>query len=369
MRRYEAVLETLCCPRTRRPLRALDRRQLDRLNAAIARGDARSADATAVGGPLEAALATPEGAEVYPVEGEVPVLVAGRRIVDAGTPAEPVPPGVEGVLKVWENWAGRWTKIQPPARPIAEEITAFEAFADAACAGAGRRAPRALLLGVTPEIATMRWPTGTRLLALDLSPAMIRHLWPREAARDAVVGRADWRAMPIRDQSYDLAIGDGVLLWQRYPDDFHALAGELRRVLRDDGALILRLFSKPERHDPLDVIFDDLRRGRIPNSAVAHLRLGMALRRDLASGTRLSDVYDAWHANVPDEHKLLPSLGWWPEWLGTFEVYRGLDTSLAFLTVAELCDVFSPAFRLAECRVPSYDELGMCPTVVFKPKG
>jgi SAM-dependent methyltransferase len=368
MPRYDAVLETLCCPASREPLRALDPDELRRLNAAIARGALRRADGTAISAPLEAAFSTAGSETVYAVEDSAPVLVHGQRVVDAGLPPEPPCPEIEAVLRIWEEWAPRWTKIQPPARPIAEEIAAFERFVGAACAGAGSPGPRALLLGVTPEIATMRWPAGTRLLALDLSPVMIRTLWPHAEARDAVAARADWRKMPVKDGTYDVVIGDGVLLWQRYPDDFVALAREIRRVLMDDGALVVRLFAKPDRDDPLPAIFADLRAGRIPNSAVAHLRLGTALRRDLRSGTRLGDVYDVWHANVPDEGVLLPSLGWWPEWVGTFEAYRGLDTTLAFLTVAELSDVFSDTFRLEECRVPSYDEHGMCPTVVFRAK-
>ncbi len=363
----EQVLETICCPLSREPLRALEPGELALLNSEIARGDARYADGAAIAGPLQAALATPGREAVYPVEEGVPVLVPGKRVVGSDHPTEPPRPDVDAVLAIWENWAKRWTKIQPPARPIPEEVATFEEFAGTVCSGARARAPRALLLGVTPEIATMRWPAGTRLLALDLSPVMIRTLWPREAVPDAVVGRADWRAMPVRDRAYDVVIGDGILLWQRYPDDFYALAREFRRVLTDGGAVIARLFAKPDHDDALDAIFADLRAGRIPNSAVAHLRLGMALRRSLGEGTRLGDVYDAWHDNVPDEAELLPSLGWWPEWIGTFEVYRGLDTRLSFLTVAELCDVFAPAFRLAECRSARYDERGMCPTVVFRP--
>lgn len=368
MSRFDTVLETLCCPVSRKPLRALDRDELNRLNAAVARGDVRLADGTAIGSPLEAAFATAGGETVYAVADGVPILVHGQRVVDAALSPEPARPETVAVLGVWEGWASRWTKIQPPARPIAEEIAVFERFVGAACASARASGPRALLLGVTPEIATMRWPAGTRLLALDLSAVMIRTLWPRAGVRDAVAARADWRTMPVRDRTYDVVVGDGVLLWQRYPDDFVALARELRRVLKDDGAFVVRLFAKPDRNDPLTAIFADLRAGRIPNSAIAHLRLGMALRRDLRSGTRLGDVYDAWHANVPDEEQLLQSLGWWPEWVGTFEVYRGLDTRLSFLTVAELSEVFGACFRLEECRVPSYDEHGMCPTVVFRPK-
>ena len=90
--------------------------------------------------------------------------------------------------------------------------------------------------------------------------------------------------------------------------------------------------------------------------------------RDLRSGLRLGDAYDVWHANVPDEDVLLPSLGWPPEMVGTFEVYRGLDTRVAYPTVAELTELLAANFRLTDCRLPAYDEHGMFPIVVFRPR-
>lgn len=366
------LLDLVCCPVTKAPLRIMTRQELRELNASIARGEARCADCGPVNETLDAGLAAEGGDGAYRVLDGVPILLPGLRIVkaDSGTvrSAPGSPPGSSGVAKVWEVWGAKWNTILPPARPSAEDVTAFEQLVGGVCAETNESVPRAVLLGVTPEIARMRWPTGTRLLALDFSEVVIRHVWPRDVTPDGVAARADWRAMPVRDGVYDIVIGDGILLWQRYPEDFYALASEMRRVLKDDGALVVRLFAKPEKDDPIDAIFDDLRRGRIANAAAAHLRLGMALRRDLNSGTRLGDAYDVWHANVPDEAVLLPSLGWPPESLGSFDLYRGLDTRVAFLTLAEVSDVLSEGFRLTECRVPTYDERGMFPTVVFRPK-
>lgn len=370
MMKTQDLLDLVCCPVTRVPLRVMTRQEIRDLNVAIARGDARYADGSPVDS-LEVGLAAAGDAGTYRIEDDVPILLPERRIVKAGSARESAaagpPPGSDGVARVWEAWSSKWSHIIPPARPCAEDVEAFERFVGAACAEANARAPRALLLGVTPEIATMRWPAGTRLLALDFSEPMIRKVWPRDALPNAVAARADWRAMPVPDRTYDVVIGDGILLWQRYPEDFYSLAGEMRRVLKDDGTLVVRLFAKPDRDDPVDAIFDDLRRGRIPNAGACHLRLGMALRRDLQSGTRLGDAYDVWHANVPDEAVLLPSLGWSPEALGSFELYRGLDTRVAYLTVAEVSDVLSAGFRLTECRFPDYDNCGMFPTVVFRP--
>ena len=366
----EKILETLRCPATGSPLSASARAEIERLNDAIAQGHAWHADGTSVRKPLDSALAAPDGVSIYAIREGVPELLPELRIVT--TPPEPRPAGAaigaasNGILRVWDDWAVRWHKIQPPARPVPDDLALFERFVSACRAESGSRPPRALLLGVTPEIVTMRWPAGTRLLALDLSEAMIRNVWPRETSRNAVVARANWRSMPVADAAYDLAIGDGVLLWQKYPDDALALAAEVRRVLQEAGALVMRLFAKPDTDESIEAVVDDLRRGRIPNSAALHLRVGMALHRDVRSGLRLGDAYDVWHAAVPDEETLLASLGWPPEQIGTFEVYRGLDTTVAYPTVAELTGLFAPHFRLTECRLPGYDARGMFPVLMFR---
>ncbi len=366
----EKILETLRCPVRRLPLALMTDQELDRLNAAIAQGIATHASGATVTEPLANGLAAADGSSVYRVDDGVPILLPELRIVtspDGPSPSDlAADSNASGLVELWEKWSEKWLGFKPPARPAPEDVALFERFVDEACAQTPPPGPGALLLGVTPEIATMHWPQSTRLLAIDFSEAMIRRVWPRHAVSNAAVARANWRSMPLADASYDVAIGDGILLWQTFPEDVVALAAEVRRVLKDNGAFVMRLFARPERQEPIEAVFDDLRRGRIPNSAALHLRIGMALHGDLRSGVRLGDAYDAWHANVPNEDVLLPSLGWPHETVGTFEVYRGLDTRVAYPTVAELTDLLAPNFRLTDCRIPASDTHGMFPALAFR---
>jgi len=371
MRIDPRILETLCCPVTREPVGPMTGTEVGRLNAALAQGRVRYTGGVPVGEALESGLSTADGASVYRILDGVPVLLPELRILNSPpdqSPAEAAPTtDTGGLARLWDAWSEKWGTFVPPARPNAEDVGGFETLIGDVCAEEHLIAPRALLLGVTSEIATMRWPAGTRLLALDFSEAMIRKIWPWGSAPGATVARGNWKAMPVLDAAYDIVIGDGVLLWQQYPDDVIALATEVRRVLKDTGAFVMRLMAKPERDEPLDAVFDSLRRGRIANSAMLHLRIGMALHRDLRSGVRLGDVYDAWHANVPDEDVLLPSLGWPPEMVRTFEVYRGSETTVAYPTAAEVSDLLSRDFRRTACLFHEYDERGMFPTVVLRP--
>ena len=368
----ESILETLRCPAARVPLAVMTGAEMKLLNEAIAGGRAADARGESVTEPLAAALAAVDGSSAYRVDHGVPDLLPERRIVtsrrDSGASAGKPATGAGAAAALWEEWAGAWAQVVPPGRPAPDDVAMFERFVGESCAGRGARPLRALLLGVTPEIATMRWPAHTRLLALDFSEAMIRRVWPRESVRNATVARANWRTMPLADAAYDVVIGDGILLWQSFPEGVRALTEEIRRVLVGSGALVVRLFAKPDRPDTFAGVIDDLRHGRIRNSIMLHFRVAMSLHRDARTGVRCGDIYDAWHAAVPDEAELLIALGWPPATIGTFETYRGSDVTFAYPTVTELSSVLADSFRLIECRVPAYDDLGMFPTVVFRPR-
>jgi uncharacterized protein YbaR (Trm112 family) len=69
------LLEILCCPITRRPLKTLDSDTLQRVNAAIAGGNVRNHGGVGIEQELESALVTADGDLVYPIRGGIPVLL------------------------------------------------------------------------------------------------------------------------------------------------------------------------------------------------------------------------------------------------------------------------------------------------------
>ena len=364
------VLETLRCPAAKVPLVVMTGTEVDRLNEAIAQGRAAHPGGAPVTEPLTAGLAAADGSSAYRVDRGVPILLPETRIVSSSPGPRPAAVGAaaDAVEATWDGWARAWHLVVPPARPAPEDVATFERIVKERCPAPAGRPTRALLLGVTPEIATMRWPEATRLLALDLSEAMIRHVWPRDGARNATVARANWREMPLRDATYDVVIGDGITVFQSFPDQVRSLASEVGRVLSRSGAWVMRLFAKPRADDALGNVVDDLRRGRIANSMALHFRVAMSLQPDARTGVRCGDIWEAWHASVPDERELFTSLGWPPETIGTFETYRGSDVRLVYPKVDELSDALADAFVLADCRGPAEDRLGMYPTVVFRPR-
>jgi hypothetical protein len=222
----------------------------------------------------------------------------------------------------------------------------------------------ALLLGVTAEIASLRWPRAVRLIAADHSLAMIRGLWPGAALGFPALC-AEWDALPLGDASQDLVAGDGCLSTLIYPGGYESVVRELGRVVRAGGMLALRFFTRPAISEPLDAAFADLRAGRIGNFHVFKWRLAMALHGTLEQGVRLADIWNAWHAQVPDPGALSAQLGWPLPAVLTIDVYREVATRYTFPTLAEVRAVLSGAFAEVECTVPRYELGERCPTVIF----
>lgn len=69
------LLEILCCPVSRRPLRPLRADQLQWINSAIAAGGVHDVDNRPLSSALEAGLITDDGRVIYRIEDDIPVLL------------------------------------------------------------------------------------------------------------------------------------------------------------------------------------------------------------------------------------------------------------------------------------------------------
>jgi len=369
-----AILATLCCPVTRSPLRIMTGRELGALNATITQGQARYACGDPVAEALDEALITTDALSVYGIRDGVPVLLPKLRInrsdaIARDNSANPSAMPPDPWLKRWAEISQFWDQVQPPVRPAPQDAALLQRLLDETLTGRDRTAPTVLVLGVTPELATMLWQPGATVLAVDSSEDMIRNVWPAREVPDAVGVNADWLAMPIRDAVCDAIVGDGSVNMLLYPDGYSALAGEVRRILRDDGVFAMRVFARPEHGETLATIFADLRGGRFGNIDVLSWRLATAVQRDLESGCRMGDIADAWDQNVPDPDELMGSLGWPPGAYRPFmDGIRGLDIRMTFPTVRELAAGLAPDFEQVACYVPDYEDGDRYPTVGFKPR-
>lgn len=74
------LLDVLCCPVTKQPVRTLGRPELKSLNERIAAGGVSYQDDTPVETPLEEGLITVNEERVYRVDDGIPVMLEERAI-------------------------------------------------------------------------------------------------------------------------------------------------------------------------------------------------------------------------------------------------------------------------------------------------
>jgi uncharacterized protein YbaR (Trm112 family) len=74
------LLEILCCPVSKTPLRHLEISRLDKLNRAIEAGEVQYVHGEVVAAPLSEALITEDSKVIYPVVDDIPVLLENRGI-------------------------------------------------------------------------------------------------------------------------------------------------------------------------------------------------------------------------------------------------------------------------------------------------
>lgn len=241
----------------------------------------------------------------------------------------------------WGKASRQWSLVASPLRPDVGDVAFVEATIRHWFA-ANARPPRALLLGVTPELATCAWPAGTRLTALDNSRAMIDALWPAPGlAPGARVLCADWRRMPIADGSIDLVVGDGCFSAAPYPDG-GTISREVARVLHPAGFFAIRTFASPDRRETLAELGEAVAAGAVGNVHALKWRLAAIVQPRVEVGARLGDIWTAFQELRPAIAAVAGSPGWTEPELGTLDRYRDNDLRFFFPTAAEFRAITEP---------------------------
>ena len=74
------LLDILCCPVTKAPVRVLTGTELDALNRAIGTGAVRTEAGTVMASSAAAGLITRDGRTIYRIEDDIPVMLADEAI-------------------------------------------------------------------------------------------------------------------------------------------------------------------------------------------------------------------------------------------------------------------------------------------------
>ena len=260
----------------------------------------------------------------------------------------------------WDGFAQAFHSLGSPLTPSPDDV----GFAERTI-GALTEAPRVLILGVTPAIATMGWPDAAQILAVDRSFPMTRLAWPGDVPGKRRVVCADWLAPPLAPATCDVVIGDGSVNSLAYPSGVHRLACVAAELLRNSATLILRCFLRPEGGEAVKEVLEAAETGAIQSFHAFKLRLLMAAQRESREGVGVDDVYRIWRGW--DGRRRLPGgPGWEETAVAAMEYYRGSSTRYAFPTQAELQSALLSRFELISTFFPHYELGERCPTLVLR---
>lgn len=269
--------------------------------------------------------------------------------------------------ELWNRYAEKWQFRGSPLRPCAEDIRVMCQAVTGWGAAHPEAPPRSLVLGVTPEFATMDWPDKTRLTAVDRNPIMIEKVWPGypHPGEGAVCG--DWFDLPLPDASIDIVLGDGCFTVLNFLQ-CGGLMLSVKRVLCNEGILILRSFVRPQVKERPEAVTEDLLAGRIGSFHVFWWRLNMSLYNEDKKGVHLGEVWDYWHKTGLESEGLAERMGWHPESIALINLYRGSDTFFFYPSFDELLAFFDRHFSEVARYIPTYELGERCPIFILRPR-
>jgi len=223
-----------------------------------------------------------------------------------------------------------------------------------------------VLLGVTPEMASIAWDPPMFLAAVEASQPMIDTVWPGNTeSRKAILG--NWFSLPFAQGVADIVVGDGSFSAIQYKD-YGKLARSVYSVLKPGGVFSIRIFKRPEKPEPIGEVWDDLRAGKIENFHIFKWRLAMALQGDaIYEGTVLGEVWETFSDEYPCLETLAEQTGWSIETIETIDNYKGAASTFSFPTIQEVITACTQeGFSFVEAWRASYTFSERCPHLVFR---
>lgn len=269
-----------------------------------------------------------------------------------------------GQTQVWGRHAQQWGQVGPPLKPSVDDARlmlsalqgVLESSSDKCLIG---------VLGVTPELVQLPWPSHVTLMAFDHSMDMINRIWEPHPTIRSYAQSADWRLLPMAAGSLDAAVGDGSL--NALPDIsiYPAMLCEMHRVLIDEGLLVIRCFIRPDVREHTPALVASAMRGQMANFHVLKWRLAMSLVSEPGGSVTVDEIWQAFQTLFPSRTALHESTGWPHEQINTIDAYRNMPTRYTFPTLTELRKLVEPWFNVTSVEYPRYALADRCPTLTL----
>lgn len=266
---------------------------------------------------------------------------------------------------LWEDALSVWKALGPPLRPCAEDLRAYLLAANPWIARCG--APRVLVLGATPEFASLPWPTGTNVVAADRSAMMLEQVWPGFPNRGQGAVVADWLALPLEAGSRDIVLGDGSFTPFDFPNGHIDLFRAIHRVLSPQGRAVIRFFLQSNRSETTQAVLRDVLCGYNENFHVLKWRFTMSLQTSVQAGVRLACVFRHWEAAGIGDQMIQQGL-YHPDVMATMDWYQDREQRYTFPTLTDLRHAFEPWFHERSICFPSYPLGDRFPVITLEPR-
>jgi len=269
--------------------------------------------------------------------------------------------------KHWDSIAQRWHLYSSPLRPGAEDVETFLRVIRSHAPEPGDAPRQGLILGVTPEIATMAWPGRTMVTGADRSQEMIEQVWPgdRPGLRQALC--VDWFELPKPARAYDLVLADGSFNTLGYPAELRRLLAALAGLAAERALLITRTFTRPTERESLASLEEAARAGEAGGFNAFRFRLAMALQSTPEAGVSLDEIWRLWQRLDCEIEDLSARNGWLPDVVGTIGHSRGNQMRLSFPTRDELVATLEAAgLSLLDSHTPVYEMGERCPILTWR---
>lgn len=272
--------------------------------------------------------------------------------------------------KHWQTPTKWWNFVGSPLRPSDEDLELLkrEVLSRLKLVSSSSEIKQVALLGVTSEIATLPWTDDTNITAIDSSHEMIKMVWPSSKVTRGKAICADWRQIPLADNSCDLVVGDGGFTLLDYPNGYKMVLQEVFRILKPGGLLAIRFFLSPSKSEDVETVFEELLSKELRNFNVFKLRLAMALQESVERGIPVRTVWERWQQNIINSENFLQSLDLPMELISTINVYKDSPSVYTFPTLKEVRKLFLSDFLEVNCFFPSYELGERCPSILFRSK-
>jgi SAM-dependent methyltransferase len=157
--------------------------------------------------------------------------------------------------------AQHWKAISdPPVRPSKDEVAIYKKWFKKLTKN---KKLKTLVFGATPELRDLALECNQDVTSVDISWEMLNamNLLMKEDWKKEIILKCDWLKMPLKDNYYDIAMGDNYINMLRWRQ-FKSMIKETHRLLKPGGHLLTAVLIYSKVSDSIEEITRQYEKGQ-----------------------------------------------------------------------------------------------------------